>query len=172
MKKRNKAKSSRVSKAGRSFRVLLAAALLTAGVVTAIARRESTSGAAAKSAAATEAGKNLVTVEVAGNKLQVDARTLQQGPLRQDQAQALADTLKGNQSTQGLVEIQHADGSTSLDLQGRFQDVMMAQRNDDGTVSHACVNTPEAAREFLQKQNTQTAPSGTGAARKAPVKVQ
>jgi hypothetical protein len=172
MKKRNKAKSSRVSKAGRSFRVLLAAALLTAGVVTAIARRESTSGAAAKSAAATEAGKNLVTVEVAGKKLQVDARTLQQGPLTQDQAQQLADQLKDNKSTDGLVQIRQANGALSMDLQGRFQDIVIAKKNDDGSVSQACVDNPEAASSFLKNTPAPTTPSVPGGARKAPVEIQ
>ena len=173
MKKQNRAKSSRVPKARHSFRagVLLAAALLTGGGVTAIARHESGSGAATKSASAAEAAKNLVTVDVAGKKLQVDARTLQQGPLLQDEAQKLAEALKDNKSTEGLVQIQHADGSVSMDLRGRFQNVMIARKNDDGSVSQACVDSPEAASAFLQSKEDPTAESGSRG-RKAPVKIQ
>ena len=174
MNKRNKAKSRRVSTVSRSFRagVLLAAALLTAGVVTAIARHESESGAAPKSAPAAETGKNLVTIEVAGKKLQVDARTLQQGPLTQDQAQQIADALKDNKSTDGLAQIRQANGSLSMDLQGRFQDVVIAKKNDDGSVSQACVDNPQAASTFLQNQRVPTVPSGPGGDRKGPVEIQ
>lgn len=38
-----------------------------------------------------------------------------------------------NRSTAGLVEEHHADGSTSMDLQGRFQSVTAAVRAPDGT---------------------------------------
>ena len=174
MNKRNKAKSSRVSTVSRSFRagVLLAAALLTTGAVTAIARHESASGAAPRSAAATEAGRNLVTIEVAGKKLQVDARTLQQGPLTQDQAQEIADSLKDNKSTDGLAQIRQANGSLSMDLHGRFQDVVIAKKNDDGSVSQACVDNPKAATTFLDNQQVPTAPSIPGGGRKAPVEIQ
>jgi hypothetical protein len=174
MNKRNKAKRRRVSTVSRSFRagIVLAAALLTAGVVTAIARHESASSAGPRSAAATGAGKNLVTVEVAGRKLQVDARTLQQGPLTQDQAQEIADALKDNKSTDGLVQIRQANGSLSMDLHGRFQDVVIARKNDDGSVSQACVDNPNAASAFLNNQQVPTAPSIPGGARKAPVEIQ
>lgn len=174
MNKRNKAKSSRVSTVSRSFRagVLLAAALLTAGVVTAIARHESGSGAAPKSAPAAEKGKSLVTIEVAGKKLQVDARTLQQGPLTQDQAQQIADALKDNKSTDGLAQIRQANGSLSMDLRGRFQDVVIAKKNDDGSVNQACVDNPQAASTFLKNQQVPTVPSGPRGARKGPVEIQ
>jgi len=36
---------------------------------------------------------------------------------------------------EGLVEVQHPDGSTSVDLQGLFQHVPVARRNPDGTVT-------------------------------------
>lgn len=174
MKKRNKAKPGRVPEVRRSFRagVLLAVALLAAGAVTAIARHESTPGAPIRSAAATEAGKNLVTVEVAGKKLQVDARTLQQGPLTQDQAQEIAIALRDNKSTDGLAQIRQANGSLSMDLQGRFQDVVIAKKNDDGSVSQACVDTPKAATTFLDRQQGPTVPSVPGGARKAAVEIQ
>lgn len=44
---------------------------------------------------------------------------------------------------QGLVQVRHADGSVSMDLQGRYQSVAIARRNADGTVT---VCTDDAAR--------------------------
>jgi len=150
MKKQKQANRGRVSTARRGFRagVLLAAALLAAGVVTAISRQQSGAAVARESFQATS-GKNLVTVEVGGKKLQVDAQRLQQGPLSQDEAQQIADSLKDNKSTDGLVEIQHSDGSIELGLQDRFQNVMIAKKNAAGSVSTSCVDNPEAAKAFL-----------------------
>jgi hypothetical protein len=81
---------------------------------------------------------------------------LQQGPLTQEQSQQIADALKNNKSTDGLVQVQHPDGSVEMDLQGRFQNVVMAKRNDDGSISTACVDNSEAASAFLQGRETTT----------------
>jgi hypothetical protein len=176
MKKSKKRPEARnVAKRARAFRAgALACALLLAGVATAVAKYSSQTPqpAAVVAAPATPAG-NYVTVEVGGKKLRVNAETLQQGPLSQEQSQRMADALEGNKSTEGLVEVQHADGTVEVDLQGHFQNVMMAKKNDDGTVSNACVDTPEAARSFLKSDATApTSPTAgiAAAARKAVVK--
>src|SRR5205085_6867663 len=146
------------AKRTRAFRAaLLACVLLGACVVTAVAKYESRGveprrSEATKSSAESEGG--YVTVEVGGKKVRVNAKTLQQGPLTGEQSQQIADALEGNKSTDGLVQVQHADGTVSMDLQGRFQNVTLAKKNDDGSVSAACVDTPEAAREFLQRDET------------------
>src|SRR5919202_1551828 len=117
-KSKKSAKGHSAAKRTRVFRAaLFAAVLLAAGVV---------------------------TVEVGGKRLRVNALTLQQGPLTQEQSQQIADALKENKSTDGLVEVRHADGTVSVDLQGRFQNVTLARKNDDGSVSEACVDNPEA----------------------------
>lgn len=153
---------------GRVFRAAAFASILLAlGAVTAIAKYESNSAAplratpgvthATQSAApAAKTGDGFVSVEVGGKTLRVNAQTLQQGPLTQEQTQQIADALKGNKSTDGLVEVQHPDGTVSMDLQGRFQNVVLAKRNDDGSVSAACVDSPEAATAFLQNRETPT----------------
>ena len=141
----------------RLFRVaIFASVLLVLGAVTVIARYGSRKPAPNSSA---EAEKNFVTVEVGGKKLRVNAATLQQGPLTQDQSQQIADALKNNKSTDGLVQVEHADGTVEMDLQGRFQNVMIAKKNDDGSVSQACVDTPEAAKAFLESNANTTADS-------------
>jgi hypothetical protein len=175
MKKSKKTSQSRfAAKSARSFRVgVLVAVLLVIGVVTAIAKYEARGndlkGREQQSTVASQPGTHYVTVDVGGKKLQVNAQALQQGPLSQEQAQQLADALKDNKSTDGLVQMQNSDGSVSIDLQGRFQNVILASKNDDGSVSQACVDNKEAATAFLQDKTKQ---SGGQPARKAVVKEQ
>jgi hypothetical protein len=178
MKKSNKGVERRASsKRTRAFRAsLLACALLLACVATAVAKYgsrnvEPASASRVALAATDKSADNYVTVEVAGRKIRVNAKTLQQGPLTPEQSQQVADALEGNKSTDGLVEVKHEDGTVSMDLQGRFQNVMIARKNDDGSVTTACVDTPEAARSFLRREDeAPTANGGTGATRKAVVK--
>jgi hypothetical protein len=37
-----------------------------------------------------------------------------------------------------------------MDLQGHFQNVLLAKKESDGTVSQACVNDLEAAADFFE----------------------
>lgn len=148
----------------RLFRAaIFASVLIAAGAVTAIARYESRKPVNATA----QPASNFVTVTVGGKKIQVNALRLQQEPLTQDQSQQIADALKDNKSTDGLVQVQHADGTVEMDLQGRFQNVMLAKKNDDGSVSEACVDSPEAASAFLQSKD---ATSVSERNRKAAVK--
>ncbi|HKY28097.1 MAG TPA: hypothetical protein VJM12_09140 [Pyrinomonadaceae bacterium] len=80
------------------------------------------------------------------------AQETQTRPLTQQEAQKVAQGIKQlvNKSTEGLVSVQHADGTVSMDLQGRFQNVAVAKKNADGTITQACVDTPEAAARFFQ----------------------
>lgn len=72
-------------------------------------------------------------------------------PLTQAEAQQMADGLKTlvNQSTEGLREVHHADGSVSMDLQGRFQSVALAKKAENGYVAQSCVDNPESAAAFF-----------------------
>lgn len=90
-------------------------------------------------------------MKVAGQDVQVDSETGQIKPLTPEQAKKLAEGLKGmlNKSSEGLAEEQHADGSVSMDLQGRFQNVTVARVNKDGTVTQSCVDSPRAAAAFF-----------------------
>ena len=54
-----------------------------------------------------------------------------------------------NQSTEGLVEVQHADGTVSVNLDDRFQNVTVARVNANGTLSQSCVDNPRAAGAFF-----------------------
>jgi len=79
-------------------------------------------------------GRKYITVKVAGQDVQLDSQSGDMKPLTQQEAEKLAAGLKPmlNQSTEGLVQVQHADGSVSMDLQGRFQNVAVARINQDG----------------------------------------
>lgn len=54
-----------------------------------------------------------------------------------------------NQSTEGLVEVQHPDGTVSVNLDDRFQNVTVAKVNANGTLSQSCVDNPRAAGAFF-----------------------
>jgi hypothetical protein len=166
-------KSKRVVKhqpaAGRKrvFRAaVFACALLVAGVAT-YASRNAAPSKAEPAAANTQTADPYVTVEVNGKKVRVNAQTLQQGPLTQAESRQLAEQLEGNQTSEGLVQEKHGDGTVAVDLQGRFQNVTLAKRNDDGTVSAACVDTPAAAGAFLRSAEKTATIAGTGVNGKA-----
>lgn len=95
--------------------------------------------------------RNYVTANASGLVVALDRETGKARPLTSEEAQRLAAGIRAliSQSTDGLVEVRHADGSVSMDLQGRFQSVMLAKKEDDGTISQACVDTPEAAAAFF-----------------------
>jgi hypothetical protein len=88
---------------------------------------------------------------VAGQEVEVNSQTGQIKALTPEEAQKLAAGLKQmiNQSTEGLVQVQHDDGSVSMDLEGRFQNVTVARVNKDGSVSQSCVDNPQAAGAFF-----------------------
>lgn len=98
-----------------------------------------------------KADRQFVTVKVAGQDVQVESQTGQVRPLTAQEAQQLGEGLKQrlNRSTAGLVEQRHEDGSVSMDLQGRFPSVVVARKNDDGTITKSCVDNPRAAASFF-----------------------
>ena len=81
----------------------------------------------------------------------LNPQTGQVRPLTQEEAQRLADGIKqlANQSTDGLQSVRHADGSVSMDLQGRFQNIAVAKLDEDGKVIQPCIDNPEAGAAFF-----------------------
>ena len=67
------------------------------------------------------------------------------------ETQALVDSLVDmtNRSEEGLQVVTHANGVKSVDLDGRFQSVMLARPNEDGTSETRCVATFDEAADFL-----------------------
>ncbi len=98
------------------------------------------------------ASRHYVTTDAAGQKVVVDRQTGQVRPLTQEEAQTLAEGIRQlvNQSTDGLVQVRRANGAVSMDLQGHFQNVLLAKQESDGTVSQSCVNDLESAADFFE----------------------
>src|SRR6266850_6018690 len=158
MKKQKKKK--KINSANRLGRlpwilVVIMAASAAIGAVTVVSRQLAVAKASPDqekdAVVAEKTGKNYVTVKVAGRDVQVDSQTGQIKPLTPQEAHQLAEGLRGmlNQSTEGLVQVKHADGSVSMDLDGHFQNVMVARRNEDGSLSQSCVDNPQAAASFF-----------------------
>jgi hypothetical protein len=149
------------------FGIIVAIAVLVVGAVTVLSRQPTKVKESKKQETPAvmpdQPKKNYVTVKVGGQDIQVDSQTGEIQPLTPQEAQKLAAGLKPmlNKSSDGLVTIQHPDGSMSMDLQGRFQNVTVARVNKDGTVSQSCVDNPRAAGAFfgIDPQQIENAPN-------------
>ena len=126
--------------------LVLAFATVAIGAAAIAARRPSEQAAA-------EPGRNAPRQSQTLSALAApqDPQTAQIRPLTQDEAQRLATALKelANQSTEGLKPVQHADGSVSIDLDGRFQNVVLGRRNLDGSIAQGCVDNSQAGAAFF-----------------------
>ena len=112
------------------------------------------------------------SVVVAGQTVAIDRKTGKLRQLTPEEAKALAAGVKAmlNRSTEGLTVVHHPNGTQSVDLQGRFQSLVVARANPDGTVSEKCVTNIDEASSFLavsgQSSRTSTEKNGRLPARK------
>ncbi len=108
--------------------------------------------ASSKTSPAVNQPRNYVTANAAGLVIAVDRQTGTTRALTAEEAQHLAQGIKQllNQSTDGLVEVRRADGSVSMDLQGRFQNAMLAKKEEDGSITQACVDNETDAAAFFE----------------------
>jgi hypothetical protein len=152
-----KKKKTKLAKSAKRFPrlpliIITAIAVLVIAAITVVSRQLANNSGPQKTTTATAnvANNKFTTIKVAGQDVQIDGKG-QLRPLTPEEAQKLADGLKGmlNKSTEGLVAEHQADGSVSVDLQDRFQNVTVARENADGTVTTACVDNPRAAGAFL-----------------------
>ena len=97
------------------------------------------------------ATRSLGASSATGLVIAVDRDTGQTRSLTAAEAQTLADGLKKlvNQSTEGLVQVRHANGMVSTDLQGRFQSALLARKEADGSIVHGCVDNLDHAAAFF-----------------------
>lgn len=158
MRKHPKAKRNPARKFRRlSIKTIIATtAILAIGAVTVVISRQSVrvqepSQQEKGSQMDKKAKKNIVTVEVGGQQVQVDSQTGKIQELTPEEAQRMAAGLKQliNKSTEDLDEVQQADGSVSVDLKGRFQNVTVAKVDEDGNLTQSCVDNPKAAGAFF-----------------------
>jgi hypothetical protein len=143
--------NKRVKQSAKRFRrftvvAVVAVVILAIGAITVLSRQKTDAGKSVQKAAATP-----VKAKLAPQDIHQDGPTAQAQPLTDDEAQKLAGGLKQlvNQSTDGLVETQHADGSVSVNLDDRFQSVTVARVNKDGSIAQSCVDNPKAAGAFF-----------------------
>ena len=137
-------KQSRKNRSTRSARrssitmVLIAVAILAVGAVTVVSRQSLSNRQQTKT---TMQNLNVATGQ---------NHPLSSEQLAQRDRDALAGGLKDmiNQSTEGLDEIHHSDGSVSVNIQDRFQSVTVA-KDDNGRLSQSCVDNPQAAGAFF-----------------------
>lgn len=148
--------------------ILLAMVLLTVGVVAGISKQKF------NAKESNSVARRIPVTNGARTANQKGVQTGQIKPLTQEEAQRLAAALKelANQSTAGLKSVHHPDGTVSMDLQGRFQNVALARKNEDGSVSQACVDNPQAGAAFFgidpQLVGVKTNTSAAGATRTSP----
>lgn len=164
-------KKTKFQPRNRAFLITLAAiSVLAIGAITVVSRQAS----AAKSlkALSSRPSETMASVKVAGQDPQLQTQTQQVRPLTPDEAQQLAQELKSrlNRSTDGLTEQRHEDGSVSMDLQGRFQSVVVVRRNDDGSVTESCVDNPKSAASFFGIDPKLVGVQSPGGVNKAPVR--
>jgi len=55
-----------------------------------------------------------------------------------------------SRSGAGLVQVHHPDGSVSINLQGRFQEFVIARNGPDGKPVYGCLDDARALRRALQ----------------------
>lgn len=137
-KQSRKNSSSRSARRSSITMVLIAVAILAVGAVTVVSRQSLSNQQPAKTKI-----QNL-------NGAAGQNHTLSSEQLPQRDRDALAGGLKDmiNQSTEGLAEIHHSDGSVSVNVEDRFQSVTVA-KDDNGRLSQSCVDNPQAAGAFF-----------------------
>lgn len=151
-------KSSKHNAANHRRRLLLFAAVavvVAATAITVISRQKGRATQAANRDAAKPSATNaptFVTRRVGNQDILINPQTGDIKPLTQDEAQKLANGLAPmlDDSTDGLTQVQHSDGSVSMDLEGRFQSVTVARIKADGTIEQSCVDNPRAAAKFFR----------------------
>jgi len=152
--KKKKTKPAKSAKRFSRLPVMIVAgiAVIVIAAITVVSRQSGATNAPQKvtNATADAADKKFTTIKVAGQEVQVDSQGKIK-PLTPEEAKKLADGLKGmlNKSSAGLTVEHKADGSDTVDLQDRFQSVIVARENQDGTITQSCVDNPRAAANFF-----------------------
>lgn len=101
--------------------------------------------------AAKSQSRHYVTTNAAGQPIVQDRQTGETRPLTRQEAETLAQGIRQlvKPTAEGLVQVRHANGMVSMDLQGHFQNVSIARKEADGSISQSCVNDLESAASFF-----------------------
>lgn len=127
---------------------------LTYGVVVLCLAAGVTASAQTAAAGRAQSDDSVSTVQVAGQTVAIDRATGRLRPPTPEERKALAAGLEKmlNRSTEGLIERQHPNGMKSVNLQGRFQSVAVANVKSDGTVAEKCVTNNREAEAFVKSK--------------------
>jgi hypothetical protein len=171
MRKQGKDKGRNSSKkATRMIALVVVMAVMALGAMAAVSMRSSQTKDTAARQTNADTGAN-ASQRMNAKPAPFVMQTAQIKPLTQEEAQRLAEGLKKlvNQSTDGLQQVRHADGSVSMDLEGRFQSVAVAKRDENGNVVQSCVDNREAAAAFFGiDPQLVGAPARTGSVKTRP----
>lgn len=139
---RRHVKKTRSAKSARRLSiktVLIVVAILTVGSVAVASRQQWSTTPSAE------------TAQHSVSEVQDDLLTASEPePVSQEGHEKLAEGLGQmiNQSTEGLAEVHHSDGSVSINLEDRFQNVSVAKVTD-GKLSQSCLDNPRSAGVFF-----------------------
>lgn len=133
------------------FAAGVALAVLIAGAVTVVSRQNEHLLETERTLKSANSYGSPMTVKPAGQDFKANGAVPVQ-ELTPEEARRLTEAVTPmvNKSSEGLVEVQDADNGVTVDLQDRFQNVTVARRNADGTISQACVDTPQSAAAFFR----------------------
>jgi hypothetical protein len=119
--------------------------------------------ASAQHAAKGNANANDDATASAGQKVAVDPATGKIRKPTQEEIQQLVSGLELNDSVEGLTPRIVGTSTVAVDLEGRFENVMIVKINPDGTLAKACVASANDAKKFLKsdppKASTKSDPS-------------
>ena len=131
--------------------IFLGLTVMVAGAVTVSRQRDIGTKPKVNPHAEMKTPTNFTTIKVGGQDVQVNTQTGEIKALTPEEAARLAEGLKRliNPSAKGVEQVRHDDGSVSMNLDGRFQNVTVVRINTDGSVTQSCVDTPETAGAFF-----------------------
>lgn len=128
--------------------LVVAIAVLAVGAITVVSRQKLSPNQASSVEAKAADGFGS---SAAAKHVHFEGQSHQVRQMSADDAEKLAGGLRQlvNQSTEDLVEVHHADGSVSVNLDDHFQNVTVARVNPNGSVAQSCVDNPIAAGAFF-----------------------
>jgi hypothetical protein len=153
MEKSKKTANNRLRKSRRLgvIGIILAIVVLAVGTMAAVSIRADKAQAGKADGSMADQSNQTHLATMKGQVVEVNNQTGEFRPLTPEEQQQIANGMKNmlSQSDEGLKQVQRPDGSVSMNLEGRFQNVSVARKEADGTVSQSCVNSPETAGAFF-----------------------
>jgi hypothetical protein len=129
--------------------LVVAIVVLAVGAITVVSRQKlSTNQTSSVEAKTANAG---LAANATAHDVHFHVQDDQVQQLSPEDAEKLAGGLRQlvNQSSEELVEVHHADGTVSVDLENQFQNVTVARVNPNGKLAQSCVDNPVAAGAFF-----------------------